>query len=72
MERTPTIAEFLETDHWTNPMNNIPGSRTEKVQEESLQHNSDKFVIEELNSVSKTSNLNRELGLDLVRMELFR
>ena len=69
VDRAPTIAEYLETEHWTNPMNGIPGINGEKNLQ-NLEFITADCELDELNAALKTTTLNKESGPDLVRMEL--
>ena len=43
VDRAPTIAEYLETEHWTNPMDGIQGISQDKVIAEELGYNKEKI-----------------------------
>ena len=71
IDRAPTIAEYLETEHWTNLMEGIPGINRQKNLE-NLEFKTEDFDLEELNTAPKPTKLNKEPVPDLVRMELLR
>ena len=71
VDGAPTIAEYLETEHWTNPMEGIPGINKQKNLE-NLTFKTEDFDLEELNAALKSTKLNKEPGPNLVRMELPR
>ena len=71
IDKAPTIAEYLEIEHWTNSMDGIP-SINRQIILENLEFKTEDFDLEELNAALKSTNLNKEPRPDLVRMELLR
>ena len=70
-QRAQTIADYLQDDHWTNNMDNIPPPDNDNILP-NLQIDESILKIEELNNAFKSLKINKQPGTDRLITELMK
>ena len=70
IKRAESIAEYLETEHWTNVQQSEPPNNRKLVEENGA--NLDVFDLQDLNHALKQTKANKQPGPDGIVMELYK